>query len=45
MEGYRVGDTVCHSRQALMVNYGNATGEDIFKLSDRIKLSVKENLL
>ena len=42
-KGYRVGDAGCHSRQALvMVNYGNATGEDIFKLSDRIKVSVKE---
>lgn len=43
-KGYRVGDAGCHGSQALvLVNYGNASGEDIYKLSNRIKASVKEN--
>ena len=42
-KGYRFDDAGCHSKQALvLVNYGIASGEDIFKLSDRIKSSVKE---
>lgn len=43
-KGYRIGNAGCHGSQALvLVNYGNASGEDIYKLSNRIKASVKEN--
>ena len=42
-KGYRNGDAGCHSRQSLvLVNYGNAKGEEIFSLSQDIIISVKE---
>lgn len=40
-KGFRKGDAGCHSQQALvLVNHGNATGEQIYQLSEEIIDSV-----
>jgi UDP-N-acetylmuramate dehydrogenase len=42
-KGKRKGDAGSHDRQALvLVNYGNATGRQVYELAEEISVSVKE---
>lgn len=42
-KGFRKGDAGCYDKQALvLINYGKATGSEIYNLSQEIKISVRK---